>query len=65
MFGMPDEKGTPEPVMLSLSPFGQNADHAKTIDATYCANPMIKYLRNTHAIIFSAAMHHPTLHQHA
>lgn len=36
MFGMPDEKGTPEYFMLSLSPFGQNANHAKTIAATYC-----------------------------
>ena len=33
MFGMPDEKGTPERVMISLSPFGQNANYAKHFDA--------------------------------
>lgn len=38
MFGMPDEKGTPEYFMLSLSPFGQNANVAKTIAGTYCTN---------------------------
>ena len=37
MFGMPDEKGTPEYVMLSISPFGQNADTAKKLSGTYCA----------------------------
>jgi len=36
MFGMPDEKGTPERVMISLSPFGQNANYAKPLGATYC-----------------------------
>ena len=36
MFGMPDEKGTPERIMISLSPFGQNANYAKPLDATYC-----------------------------
>ena len=36
MFGMPDEKGTPERVMISLSPFGQNATKAKTLAGTYC-----------------------------
>lgn len=36
MFGMPDEKGSPENFMLSLSPFGQNANYAKTIAGTYC-----------------------------
>lgn len=41
MFGMPDEKGTPEYFMLSLSPFGQNANSAKTIAATYCTDPKL------------------------
>ena len=36
MFGMPDEKGTPERVMISFSPFGQNATKAKTLAGTYC-----------------------------
>ncbi len=35
MFGMPDAKGTPERVMVSLCPFGQNADVAKRIDGHY------------------------------
>ncbi len=39
MFGMPDEKGTPERIMISLSPFGQNATEAKTIAGTYCKVP--------------------------
>lgn len=37
MFGLADEKGTPERVMISISPFGQNADQAKTLAATYCS----------------------------
>ncbi len=41
MFGAADEKGTPEYFMLSLSPFGQNANVAKTINATYCTNQKI------------------------
>lgn len=36
MFGMADEKGSPENFMISLSPFGQNANYAKTIAGTYC-----------------------------
>ena len=36
MFGVPDEKGTPEHVMVSLSVFGQNATKAKTLAGTYC-----------------------------
>ena len=36
MFGMPDEKGTPERIMISISPFGQNADSARTLAGTYC-----------------------------
>lgn len=36
MFGMPDDKGTPERLMISFSPFGQNANSAKTLAATYC-----------------------------
>ncbi|GMU19764.1 MAG: hypothetical protein AMXMBFR12_09560 [Candidatus Babeliales bacterium] len=36
MFGFADEKGSPEYFMLSLSPFGQNANYAKTIAGTYC-----------------------------
>jgi hypothetical protein len=36
MLGLADEKGTPERVMISISPFGQNADQAKTLGATYC-----------------------------
>ncbi len=36
IFGMPDEKGTPERVMISLSAFGQNAIKAKTLSGTYC-----------------------------
>ena len=39
MFGYPDEKGTPERIMISISPFGQNATEAKTINATYCPIP--------------------------
>ncbi len=39
MFGMPDEKGTPERIMISISPFGQNATEAKTISGTYCKIP--------------------------
>lgn len=38
MFGYADEKGSPEYFMLSLSPFGQNANIAKTISGTYCVN---------------------------
>jgi hypothetical protein len=38
MFGMADEKGSPENFMLSLSPFGQNANYAKTIAGTYCTD---------------------------
>ena len=40
MFGMPDDKGTPERLMISFSPFGQNANSAKTISATYCPIPV-------------------------
>jgi hypothetical protein len=36
MFGNADEKGTPERVMVSLSPFGQNATYAKTLSGAYC-----------------------------
>jgi len=36
ILGLADEKGTPERVMISISPFGQNADQAKTLGATYC-----------------------------
>jgi hypothetical protein len=39
MFGMPDEKGTPERIMISISPFGQNATTAKTLSGTYCKIP--------------------------
>jgi hypothetical protein len=39
MFGFADEKGTPETIMISLCPFGQNATEAKTISATYCKIP--------------------------
>ena len=39
MFGRADEKGTPERIMISISPFGQNATEAKTIAATYCKVP--------------------------
>jgi hypothetical protein len=35
LFGMADEKGSPERVMIALSPFGQNADSAKTLAAHY------------------------------
>lgn len=40
MFGFADEKGTPEYFMLSLSPFGQNANYAKSIAGTYCRDQL-------------------------
>ena len=60
LFGMADEKGTPESVMLSLSPFGQNADNAKTINATYCADPMLNTCATTCNNIFCSNCTTPT-----
>lgn len=39
LFGMADEKGTPERLMIALSPFGQNADAAKSLAGAYTALP--------------------------
>jgi hypothetical protein len=52
--GWPDEKGTPELFMISLSPFGQNADKAKTIAATFCPDPMLNTCETTCNNIFCA-----------
>lgn len=61
MFGNADEKGTPEYFMLSLSPFGQNANIAKTISGTYCVNQQTNQCAyNCNNIFCSNACTNPT-----
>lgn len=52
MFGNADEKGSPEYFMLSLSPFGQNANIAKTIAGTYCRDQQTNQCATTCNNIF-------------